>query len=166
MNLNPRSISLQGIGFAPRFVAVQGFADYVVVRPAQDAQGAGPSSRYSDPDAYNPDRVRERLRAISIAGREYDPFDPRLVEILEEAARQPEPATADEGDRQERKLARTFAVRTPAREIQVPLFRPALRQMPSPATASGEDMEAFARQAAAAVNEERRRILILLASVE
>lgn len=167
MNLSTRAIAVQGIGFGARFVALQGFAPLVIV-DARPAQGDNPSitSRYSDDRAYDPDRVRERLAKVVIRGKEYDPFDPRLVALLEAAARAPEPESDDEFERQERRLARKFVVRTADRDIEVPMFRPMLAEMPNFKEAFAKDFEKYAEKAALAAAEERRRILLLLLSAD
>lgn len=146
--------------------------DHAIVQPpAQQpgiGQGAGPSitSRYSDDRAYDRDRVLERLSKVVIAGKEYDPFDPRLFDILEATAATPEPESDDELERQERKLSRTFVVRAGDRDIKVPMFRPMLPEMPSFKEAFAKDFEKYAEKAALAAAEERRRILLLLLSAD
>jgi hypothetical protein len=176
VTLSARAIALQGVGFTPRLVAVQGFSGIAVV-VTQPTQGAGggayhqpyieKTSRYSDDRAYDPDRVKQRLAAIEIAGRRYDLLTNDLEAILEAAAAAPEPEDDDEAERQTRKLSRTFKVRTADdREIVVPLIRSELRKMPNLRQALAEDMEAYAERARAAADEQRRRVLLLLASVE
>lgn len=135
-------------------------------------QGAGPgrhhfldrTSRNSDRDAYNSDRVAERLKSVVINGKTYDPFTPGLIEILEAAAKTPEPEHLPERQRQERKLARTFTIKTDTRAIEVPLFRPMLREVPDFLDASSNEFEDFAAKAQQEANEERKRILMLLAA--
>jgi len=129
-------------------------------------QGAGggfvKTSRYSDSDAYNPDRVASRLDKIVVAGREYSPFDPGLLDAIEQAAKVPEPDHLPELERQDRKLGRTFAVRNADQVIEVPMFRPVLRELPDFKSALMKDFEAFAQKAREAAKEERRRIVLLL----
>lgn len=133
-------------------------------------QGAGPgrhhflerTSRHSDEHAYDADRVAERLQSVIINGKAYDPFTPGLVEILEAAAKLPEPDNLPEIERQERKLARTFTVKAGDRTIEVPLFRPMLREMPSLTGAWSYDFEDYAAKVETERREERKRILLLL----
>ena len=170
MSLNPRAIATQGLGFAPRVVAVQGFAQVVVLTQYEAKQGTGPgrhhflerTSRNSDQHAYDSDRVAERLQQVVINGKAYDPFTPGLVEILEAAAKVPEPQHLPELERQERKLSRTFTVKTENRTIEVPLFRPMLREMPSLTGAWSYDFEDYAAKVETERREERKRILLLL----
>jgi hypothetical protein len=124
------------------------------------------TSRNSDDRAYDTDRVRERLAKIVIGGKEYDPFHEGLAEILEAAALTHEPGSENEAERPSRKLSRSFLVRTEDREISVPMFRPELPNMPDFKTALAKDFEVFALKAEAAADEERRRILIMLASAD
>lgn len=168
MSVNPRAIALQGVGFGALAIATLGFLVPAQVQNQPIAQGDGPSitSRYSDDRAYDPDRVRERLAKVVIRGKEYDPFDPRLVALLEAAARAPEPESDDELERQERRLARKFVVRTADRDIEVPMFRPMLAEMPNFKEAFAKDFEKYAEKAALAAAEERRRILLLLLSAD
>lgn len=146
--------------------------DHAVVQPPVSqpgiGQGAGPSvtSRYSDDRAYDQDRVRERLAKVVIRGKEYDPFDPRLIDILEAAAATPEPDADTEMQRQERKLSRRFVVRTADRDIEVPMFRPMLGEMPSFKDAFAKDFEKYAEKAAAAAEDEKRRIMLILLSAD
>lgn len=119
------------------------------------------TSRNSDENAYDRDRVADRLEAVVIAGKTYDPFDPNLIDILEAAAKAPPPG-ATELERQEAKLARTFTVMTQDKIIEVPLFRPMLREMPAFAGAWSYDFEEYAVRAQAEANEERKRIIMLL----
>lgn len=173
--LSPRAVALQGVGFAPRLVAVQGFAGITVAvqQPNQQGAGAGANtwfektSRNSDPHAYDCDRVAKRLASIEIAGKLYDPMDLRLPALLEALAKRAEPEHDDELVRQTRKLSRNFKVRTEdGRELVVPLIRSELKKMPDLKKAVATDMEAYAAHAARAAEDQRRRILILLASVE
>ena len=169
MSLNPRAIATNGIGFAPNIVALQGFSQ-VIALTQYAAKGAGQKShhyferteRNSDRHAYDSNRVAERLEAVVIAGKTYDPFDPNLIDIIESAAKQPEPDHLPEIERQERKLARTFTVMTEHQIIEVPLFRPMLREMPNFAGAWSYDFEDYAARAREEANEERKRILMLL----
>lgn len=167
MTLSPRAVALQGIGFGARLVALQGFLPLVVV-DTKPVQGAGPekTSRYSDDRAYDPDRVRERLAKVVIRGKEYDPFDPRLIDILEQEALRPEPDLGDELARQERKLSRKIVVKSGTQDIVVPVFRPMIKQMPSFQQASVEDFEAYAKKAAEAASDERRRIMLILVAAD
>lgn len=169
MSLVPRSIAVQGVGFGVMAVATLGFitAAQSQARPLPQ-QGAGPSvtSRYSDDRAYDPDRVRERLAKVVIRGKEYDPFDPRLIDILEAAAATPEPDTDTEMQRQERKLSRQFVVRTADRDIEVPMFRPMLGEMPNFKDAFAKDFEKYAEKAAAAAEDEKRRIMLILLAAD
>jgi hypothetical protein len=165
MSLSARAIATQGIGFAPRLIAVHGFGDLVIVQQPQpsEAQGAGPSrtSRYSDPHAYDSDRVAERLAKVVIDGVAYDPFDVSLFDRLEEAAKRPVEAET-EIERHERKLARTFAVVAGDRVLQVPMFRPMLREMPDFQRAEMEEFKRYSERARLAAAEEQRRIRLLL----
>lgn len=178
MILNPRAIALHGIGFGPRIIAVQGFSDqeYIFTPPEvaedeeQKAAGAGRrhylerTSRHSDGNAYDRDRVAERLQAVVINGKAYDPFTPGLIEILEAAAKVPEPQEMPEIERQERKLSRVFTVKTENRTIKVPLFRPMLREMPQFVEAKSDDFEEYAARVEAERQEERKRVLLLLSA--
>jgi len=150
------------------------FGGLIAVVLPQQQQGAGGgrahyverTSRNSDSDAYAPDRIAQRLQSIVIDGREYDPFADGLMDVLEQAAKTPEPDDLPEIDRHERKLARTFAVKTADRVVQVPMFRPMLREMPDFKQAIIQDFEAFAQKAKEESAEEMRRIMLLLLAVE
>lgn len=172
--LSPRAIALQGVGFGPRLAAVQGFGQISVV-VQQPTQGAGAgantwlekTSRNSDPHAYDRDRVAKRLASIEIAGKLYDPMDLRLPALLEALAKRAEPEHADELVRQTRKLSRNFKVRTAdGAEVIVPLIRSELNKMPDLKKALAADMKAYAEKTAVAAEDQRRRILILLAAGE
>lgn len=172
MSLNPRAVALQGIGFGARFTAVQGFTPYAPLTQYEPKQGGGPgrhhfldkTSRNSDSRAYDPDRVAQRLEAIVIAGKTYDPLDPSLLEVIEAEARRPEPEGVPELVRQDRKLSRSFKVMTESQIIEVPLFRAMLNEMPNLAAALNLDMEAYAAKVEQELKEERRRILMLLSA--
>lgn len=173
--LSARAIAMQGVGFTPRLTAVQGFSDIVVVQQQINQQGGGPgantwfekTSRNSDPHAYDRDRVAKRLAAIEIADKLYDPMDLRLPDALEAFAKRAEPEHDDELERQTRKLSRKVrAITDDGREIVVPLIRSELKKMPNLKRALSTDLEAYAAKAAAEAEDQRRRILILLASVE
>jgi len=178
VTLSARALAVQGIGFSPSVIAVQGFAPVELpltqyeVKQGDGLGGGGRkhylerTSRNSDAQAYAPDRVAERLEAVVIAGKAYDPFTPNLIELLEDAARQPVPAHLPEVERQEIKLSRTFKVMTESRIIEVPLFRPMLREMPDPGTGWHFDFEQYAAKVQEEVNEERKRILMLLAAAD
>lgn len=169
MSLSARAIAVQGIGFGPRLMAAQGASTYLppLTQYEPQAQGAGAryaperTSRYSDDRAYDPDRVAERIQAIVINGKSYDPFHPDLVKILEQAARAPVVEPMPEIQRQQAKLERTFNVVTEERVIKVPMFRPMLREMPS-FTGDVIDFETFSARAKEAAAEEYRRIVLLL----
>lgn len=171
MILNARAIAVQGVGFGPQILAAQGIANVRPLTQYQPQQGSGPgrhhflskTDRNSDRDAYNADRVAERLEAVVINGKTYDPFDPNLIDVLEAAAKAP-PVGDTELARQEAKLARTFTVMTESQVIEIPLFRPMLREMPNFAGAWSYDFETYAAEAREQANEERRRILMLLAA--
>lgn len=172
MSLSARAIALNGAGFNPRIFALNGLANYNVLTQYEPAaQGAGgghayleKTSRNSDSEAYRPERVAERLEAITIAGRTFDPLDPNLIDILEDLAKTPEPEHLPELERQSRKLNRSFTVMSGERAIQVPMFRPMLREMPDFQTAAMEEFAAYSARAKAAALEERRRIIILLSA--
>jgi hypothetical protein len=124
------------------------------------------TSRNSDDRAYDSDRVAERLQKVVIDGKEYDPFTPGLIDIIEAAAKAP-PSGKTELERQEKKLARTFMVKTENdRIIEVPMFRPMLREMPSLSAGWSFDFEDYAARVAAEAGEERKRILMLLTASE
>jgi len=144
------------------------FGRLVVAQQQSIGQGAGGQAyfhngnRGGDESAYDADRVAQRLQAIRINGKDYDPFAPNLFEILESSASVQEPEDLPEIDRQSRKLARSFSVMAGDREIQVPMFRPMLKDMPNFKTAVIKDFEDYAARAKAEALEERRRIVILL----
>lgn len=119
------------------------------------------TSRYSDPHAYDPDRVAERLAKVVIDGVAYDPFDATLFDRLEEAAKRPVEAPT-EMERHERKLARTFEVIAGERTLQVPMFRPMLREMPDFQRAEMADFYQYSERARQEAAEEQRRIRLLL----
>ena len=126
----------------------------IVPAMAPVAGGAGPSSRNSDPHAYDPERIAARLAKVIINGVAYDPFHDGLAAILDAAAR--EPATP------EAKLERTFTVRTSSGPRAIPLSLAMLDTLPDLATADEAAMEAYAISALAEINEQRRRIVLLL----
>lgn len=175
MTLSARAIAVQGIGFKPAVIARQGFANVHPLTQYEVKQGDGTgggrkhyfekTSRNSDRHAYDSDRVSERLEAVVINGKAYDPFTPNLIEILEAAAKEPVEAKT-EVERHEAKLARTFTVMTKDQIIEVPLFRPMLREMPDFAGAWSYDFEEYAAKAREEANEERKRILMLLAAAD
>lgn len=124
------------------------------------------TSRYSDPTAYEPDRIRDRL-TVRVGNREYDAFDPTLIKRIEELAARPEPGAPTELELQERKLARSFTVSAGDKTVEVPMFRPILDELPDLKTAMLKDIEACAPRVREAAAEELRRIvLLLMASVE
>ncbi len=174
MSLNARAIAVQGIGFGASATAAQGFLYTPPLTQYEVNQGGGAgrhhwidkTSRYSDDQAYTNDRVAERLEAVVINGKSYDPFTPNLIEILEAAAKTPEPEHLPEIERQERKLARTFKVMTENRVIDVPMYRPMLRELPKFAGAWGFEFEQYAERAREEANEERKRILMLLTAAD
>jgi len=84
------------------------------------------------------------------------------VDRIEELAAEPEPEAPTELERQERKLARSFTVKSGDRSIEVPMFRPMLAELPDLKTAMMADIEAFAAKARSAADDERRRIVLLL----
>lgn len=126
--------------------------------PESLGQGGGPGG---DRHAYDPDRVRDRLRAILINGKEYNPFDVHIIDALESAAREPIEAD-DELTRQNAKLDRTFTVKTDKGDVVVPMFRPILDQLPDLKTALAKDILAYAERAREEIEDERRRIVLLL----
>lgn len=132
----------------------------------QSGSGQQATSRNSDPDAYRSDRVSNRLKSVVIAGREYDPFDPLLLDRLHEYAAMPEPEQDDEAQRQAAKLARSFTVNTGNQSISVPVFRPMLQQIPDFKQASCDDFKQFAEQASGAAREEYRRVVLLLLATD
>lgn len=138
------------------------------VSPAPTSQGTGPAitSKYSDPDAYRHDRVSQRFKSVVIAGREYDPFDPTLIDRLTEYAATPEPEHDDELQRQSKKLARSVTVNTENKSISIPVFRPMLAKIPDFKASTADDLEKYAEQAGIAAQDEYRRIVLLLLSAD
>lgn len=170
MNARQRAIAVQGIGYGVRAVAIQGFGTDAIILPPltqHDALGAGGAapqrtSRYSDTDAYKPDRVKSRLEAIVLNGKHFNPLDTDIFDIIEDAAKVQEPDNLPEMQRQDRKLSRTFSVMTDDVVIEIPMYRPMLREIPDFQSASIDEFRAYAQRARDAVNEERKRILLLL----
>lgn len=108
-----------------------------------------------DSSAYTAHQVKQRIQAVVIDGTSYDPFADNLIEILEASARQ---TTASPTAT----LARTFTVVTPEASIEVPLFRPMLDSMPNFKTAIAQDFEAYTQLAKIEIEDEQRRIILLL----
>ena len=165
---SPSSNSLQGYGsvVTSNWVASLDVVARTIdaVLPAPTSQGTGPgiTSRNSDPHAYDLDRVAQRIRKVVIAGREYDPFDATLADRLDDLAKLPPPDIDDEVTRQDEKLSRFFEVETPTKKIKIPLFRPLLEVAPKFSTATDDDFERYKEKAEDAINEERRRLALLL----
>ena len=147
--IDARMIAVQGFGYAPFAIAVQGVLT-VRARAAQALDGGGPDEDRTP--AY--DWRYGRHPALRRTGD-------RLADLRAHlAAQASQPLTGDsELERQESKLARTFTVETPAGVVTVPLFKPMLRDLPANITADALD---YAAQVRAEINEERRRILLLL----
>lgn len=153
--------------------SITAFATVDVPKQEGMGQGGGPggahhfqtTSRNSDPDAYRPERIKER-RTVVIAGKEFDVFDPDLEANIEAAARAQEPEDMPEVVRQDRKLSRSFTVDTPQGRIEVPLFRPLLDELPDLRRAAASDLKRYAEKVAAERAEERRRVMLLLLAVE
>lgn len=157
--------SITSLSWTATLDAVVRVIDAVPPAPTlQGGAGPQPTSRYSDPDAYRHDRVANRLKSVTIAGRDYDPFDPSLIERLNEYATMPEPEHDDETTRQASKLSRAITVNTEKHSVSVPVFRPTIQQMPDFKQASIDDFERHAEQATLAAQDEFRRIALILSS--
>ncbi|CAB4155001.1 hypothetical protein UFOVP653_56 [uncultured Caudovirales phage] len=135
--------------------------DPIPVQPQGGVGHVSKTSRYSDPHAYDADRVAERLAKVVIDGVAYDPFDATLFDRLQEAAKRPVQATT-ELERHERKLARTFEIVAGEHTLQVPMFRPMLREMPDFQRAEIAEFYQYSERARQAAAEEQRRIRLLL----
>lgn len=133
---------------------------------APASAGAWRTSRNSDAQAYDRDRVARRLTKVIIAGREYDAFDDTLLDRLDDLLKLPLPDIDDEMARQDEKLSRFFEVKTDTNIIKVPLFKPVIAAIPKFSEATDEDFSAYAQMANDAIREERKRIMLLLLNVE
>lgn len=127
------------------------------------AQGAGPAitSRNSDSSAYDPERVKDRLKFIEVAGKRFDLLDDSAMQAIESHALDL-PDTDDEMARQEAKLAKSFVVATEGTAVEVPVFRPMLDDLPDLKTALLSDIRAYADKVREGIEEERRRVVLLL----
>jgi hypothetical protein len=144
--IDVRNMALQGVGFTPYSIAVQGVLS--TRRRADEDTATGPD----DDPVYD---WRYGLHpALRRTGDRLADLRAHLFE------RTTEPLQGDtELERQEAKLARTFAVATPSGIVDVPVFKPAIRAITPEAIA---DPEKLAAKVAEEVREERRRILLLL----
>lgn len=106
--------------------------------------------------------MRHRPEKIIVNHNEYEPEDKALTNIIESVALEQEPEIDDEMERQDRRLARNFLVRTQDQDVVVPIFRPMLKQMPSFKSALAKDFASYANKVQLAIEEERRRIFLLL----
>ena len=106
--------------------------------------------------------MRHRPEKIIVNDHEYEPEDTVLTSIIESAALEQEPFIDDEMGRQDRKLSRNFLVRTQEQDVVVPIFRPMLKHMPSFKSALAKDFASYANKVQLAVEEERKRIFLLL----
>lgn len=126
-----------------------------LAQPVLDTQGRNWGGLGGDSSAYTPHQVKQRIQAVVIDGTSYDPFADNLIEILEASAWQTTASPAA-------KLARTFTVVSPEASIEVPLFRPMLDSMPNFKTAIAQDFEAYTQLAKIEIEDEQRRIILLL----
>lgn len=127
------------------------------------AQGSGPAitSRNSDASAYDPERVKDRLKFLEVAGKRFDILDESALQAIEQHALDL-PDTDDEMARQEAKLAKSFTVSTEGAAVEVPVFRPMLDDLPDLKTAVLSDIRSYADKVRQGIEEERRRVVLLL----
>ena len=144
--IDARLLAIQGIGYAPYAMAVQGA---LAIKPRAPAlEGTGPDDdpvydwRYGIHPAFR--RTGDRLQD--------------LREHLRLQASQPLQGDT-ELERQEAKLARTFKVADPEGVVDVPLFKPMLADLPADLAAKARE---YAAEVQAEINDERIRILLLL----
>lgn len=144
--IDVRNMALQGIGFTPYSIAVQGVLSTRRRVDEDTATGPDDDPVYDWRYGLHPALRRTGDRLADLRAHLFE----RTVEPLQGDT---------ELERQEAKLARTFAVATPAGVVDVPVFKPAIRTITPEAIA---DPEALAAKVAEEVREERRRILLLL----
>jgi alkanesulfonate monooxygenase SsuD/methylene tetrahydromethanopterin reductase-like flavin-dependent oxidoreductase (luciferase family) len=145
--IDARIIAVQGVGYAPYAMGLQGVLTIQKRAPAA-LDGGGPDE---DP-AYD-----WRYGLHPALRRTGDPAADLIAHLRAQASRPPQGAT--ELDRQEAKLARKFKVVDPQGAVDVPLFRPMIAETPADLAAKARE---FAAQVQAEINDERLRILLLL----
>jgi hypothetical protein len=148
--INARMVAVQGIGYAPFAAAVQGVVDTVPVPLFYREEGVGPDeiNRYVHDWRYG---IRPDLRKT---GDQEADLKAHLLEMTKE------PLQGDtELERQEAKLARTFGLAAKDGLVDVPLFKPVIKDLPKNLAA---DIAAYKARVAEEVREERRRIILLL----
>ncbi len=107
-----------------------------------------------------PDRIDHKY-VVLLDGVQHDPSTADLSSLIREAALKPTVGFS-EMQRQDEKLGRKFGIKEGAEVFEVPIFRPLLSQMPDFKTSTPEDFKSYAKHVHKELQEERRRIVLLL----
>ena len=108
----------------------------------------------------SPDRIDNKY-VVVLAGAEHNPKTTDVSTLIREAALKPTVGFT-EMQRQDEKLSRKFGIKDGGEVIEVPIFRPLLSQMPDFKTSTPEDFRSYAKHVRKELQEERRRIVLLL----
>lgn len=148
--INARMLAVQGVGYAPYAMAVMGALDTVPVPLFYREEGVGPDeiNRYVHDWRYG---VRPDLRKTG------DQEADLKTHLLEMTAQPLQGAT--ELERQEAKLARSFGLATSTGLMEVPLFKPVIKDLPKNLAA---EIAAYKERVEEEIREERLRIILLL----
>jgi hypothetical protein len=147
--LNARMLALQGVGYAPFAMAVMGSVPYEQTIPRFfREEGVGPDAPVLDwRFGIHP--------ALRKTGDQVADLQTHLLELTAIPLK-----GETEMERQDAKLARTFGLATPAGRVEIPLFKPAIGQLPKKLL---DEMAAYAERVREEVRDERHRIILLLA---